>query len=239
MDGIPSYRKVYIALKQSIRDGIYKPGMLIPSEPELEKQFGVSRTTVRRAVEMLCRDGSVRTMQGRGTEVLDGSTTQRLKFITSITETLREKGYEVTTQGMCIDSIIAPNDVAEALEIAKPDTVVYRVQRIQCADGQPVGILTNYLPIGLVPNLDKHVGKFTSLYHFLENEYGLVLESAVERISAIVADFTESQMLRINVGDPLLYSRRITYTKSCPLEYAKSKLLADKYQFSIYMQGRP
>lgn len=238
MENIPSYRKVYAALKQDIRDGIYQPGMLIPAEPELEKKYGVSRTTVRRAVELLRGEGYVRAKQGRGTEVLDISTTQRLNYITSITETLQEKGYEVTTQGMCIDRILAPQDVVEALEIPENETV-FRLQRVQCIDGQPFCLMTNFLQPSLVPNFDKRTGEFVSLYKFLEKEYGLHLTSAVEKISAIGANFIESQMLRINLGAPLLYSKRITYTGNDPLEYAKIKLLAEKYQFSIYMQGRP
>lgn len=237
MEKTPSYRKVYISLKKKIKEGEYTPGMLIPTEPELEKQYNVSRTTIRRAMEMLVSEGYVRTKQGRGTEVLDTSTTQKLNFITSISETLAAKGFTVTSKGLCIDLHPVSGRIAEGLEVPD-DTLVYRIQRIQCVDDMPINIMVNYIKTSMVPNLERFSSGFTSLYKLLELEYGIVLESATETISATVSDFTESQILQVELGTPLLYSRRITYTKQGPLEYAVNKLLGDKYEYSIYMEGR-
>ena len=93
----PKYKTVYNVLKQEIRDGEYKPDELLPPEHMIESRFGVSRTTVRRALDMLSRDGYVGAKQGSGTMVLDFSTVQKLGALTSITETLRGRGKEVTT----------------------------------------------------------------------------------------------------------------------------------------------
>lgn len=238
MEKLPSYKKVYMSIKSDIKDGVYKPGVLIPSEPELEQIFGVSRTTVRRAIELLAGEGYVRAQRGKGTEVLDISTTQRLNRLTSISETLASKGYHVTSKGMCIDTVCAPNYVAEALELPMNEEV-YRVQRVQYADDSPIGIMTNYLKKSSVSGLEKYSGTFVSLYKFLEEKYGIIFTSATEYISAMVSDFVESQILQVSIGTPLLYSRRTTFVKNEPVEYAQIKLLADKYEFCVYMQGRP
>jgi Transcriptional regulators len=237
MGTVPSYRRVYLEIKREIKDGIYKPGTLLPTESELEEKFSVSRTTIRKAVSMLVADGYIRPKQGFGTEVLDFSTTQKLNYITSITETLQEKGHKVTTKGMSIKRIQAPDYVADALRITAGSTV-YMVQRVQWADNQPIAIMVNYLRENAVPGLEKYTGTFTGLYAFLEKQYNIVLQSAWERISAASADFAESQILQIPVDAPVLCSKRISYTEQGPIEYSIIKLVGDKYEYSVYLQGR-
>lgn len=237
MAKIPSYKKVYIEIKNNIRNGIYKPGALLPTEPELEKMFSVSRTTVRKAVSLLVDDGYLKVKQGRGTEVVDLTSIQRLNKITSITETLTQKGYNVTTQGMCIERIMAAEDVAAALEIAVGD-VVYKIQRVQCTNDIPIAIMVNYIKMEAAPGLDKYINQFTSLYSFLEKQYHIVFKDATEHIFAMAADFNESQILRIPFASPLLCSKRITHNEQGPFEYAIIKLIAEKYEYSVYLRGR-
>lgn len=237
MDSIPAYRHVYGQLRAAIKDGAYEPGKLLPTENELCEIYDVSRTTVRKAVGMLVAEGHLKVKQGRGTEVLNASASQRLNFMSSVTETLMDKGYKVTTQGMCIDRVSASNEIAEALEI-QPGDSVFRLQRVQCADGEPIAIMLNYLRESAVPGFDQHVNAFTSLYAFLESQYRLVFKDAVEYLSAIAADFVDSQILKIPTGAPLLFSRRISRTESGPFEYASTKLVAGKYEYSVYLQGR-
>lgn len=237
MGGIPAYRNMYTSLKRQIKDGEYPAGAFLPTEPELEKKFGVSRTTVRKAVGLLAADGYLRVTQGKGTQVLDVSTIQRLNHISSITETLEQKGHKVTTQGMYIQKLPAPEQVAAALEIP-PGEPVYQIQRVQCADGQPIAMMLNFLKANLVPGLEQYNGAFVGLYAFLESTYRIVLRDAVERLSAVAADFTESQILKVDVGAPLLCSRRVSSTEQGPFEYSVIKLVADKYEYSVYLNGR-
>ena len=130
----PAYAKIYDVLKREIMEGELAIGELLPPEPELEKRFNVSRTTIRRAVELLSRDGFVQAQQGRGTHVLDYKTKQNVNTVTSISETLRSKGYEVKPKSMYIDIVPASAHIAEDLKI-KEGEMVARVQRIQLADG--------------------------------------------------------------------------------------------------------
>lgn len=233
----PAYKTVYFSLKRSIQEGTYKAGSLLPSEPELEKQFNVSRTTVRKAISLLTAEGYLDVKQGRGTLVMDTTTTQRLNSITSITETLMRRGYEVTTQGISIEQVPASRNVAAALEIPE-GTTVYKVQRVQCADGIPIAIIKNFLRANQLPNLQEKVGSFVGLYNMLEREYNILLLNATEHISAVSADFTEAQILRIPIGSPLLLVRRIACTEQGPFEYAFIKLVADKYEYSVRLEGR-
>mgnify|MGYP002561876359 CR=1 FL=1 len=233
----PAYREVYQSLKQQIKEKRYPCGTLLPTEPELEQQFSVSRTTVRKAVSMLAADGYVKVTQGKGTEVLDTSTVQKLNSITSITEALTAKGYCVTTQGMDIRKTAAGEQVAQALEIPEGEEV-YQIQRLQCADGIPIAIMTNYLKVGQTPGLESYSGTFSGLYSFLEQKYNIVMREAVEYLSAVAASFTEAQLLHIEVGAPLLCSRRISCNSLGVFEYSVNKLVADKYEYCVYLHGR-
>ena len=237
MTDIPAYRYVYTEIKQKIKNGSYKVGSLLPTEPELEKLFGVSRTTVRKAISLLSSEGYLNVRQGKGTKVLDISTTQNLNTITSVTESLQQKGYTVTTHGMCIERIQAPVFISEIMEIPS-DTDVYHVQRVQLADGIPISIMENYLKASLVPGLEQYVNSFIGLYSFLEKKYNIILKDATETISAFAASFTDSQILGIPLGTPLLQTKRISSTELEILEYAIIKIVAEKYEYCVHLKGR-
>lgn len=237
MGNIPIYKKAYMEIKQLIKDGVYPPGTFLPTETELELQFKASRTTIRKAIKLLASEGYVLVMQGRGTEVQDVPTTQKLNKVSSFTETLKQKGFTVTTQGMDIKLITAPPNVQKHLKL-NSDNLVYHLQRVQCANGKPIGILENHLKSSLFPDMEKYTGTFTSLYTFLEQTYGLHIKEANEYISAKSSDFIESQILQIPIGTPLLVSKRITFTEKGPFDYSINKSIADKFEYSIYMSGR-
>lgn len=233
----PAYFRVYNTLRSRILEGDYAVGELLPPEPELEKQFGVSRTTVRRAVEMLSREGFVEARQGRGTEVLNYNTTQNINEVTSVTETLERKGYIVRPKSMYIDMIEAPPKVSKELEIA-PGSPVIRVQRIQQVDDVPIAIMRNYLIPGLVPDIERYNGKFTRLYDFLEEQYGILIDAARDRISARSATFEEAEMLKVPVGTAMIYLIRTCYSGGKIVGADHCRILGSKYEFEIYMSGR-
>ena len=110
--GIPRYLWVYNSLKNQIEVEDFKVGDFLPPEPELQKTFHVSRTTVRKAVEMLAQQGFVYIRQGKGTQVIDFKATQKLGFVTSFSETLREKGATVTQEQIRVDLVPAPRRIA-------------------------------------------------------------------------------------------------------------------------------
>ena len=92
-----AYIKIYNRLKNEIQKGTYPVGGFLPKEYELEEIYQVSRTTIRNAVKILAKEGMVEVRQGRGTRVLDHKAIQNYNKVTSVTEALRKKGYEVTT----------------------------------------------------------------------------------------------------------------------------------------------
>jgi GntR family transcriptional regulator len=212
---IPRYLRVYGSLKAQVEAGDFKQGDFLPAEPELQKLFNVSRTTVRRAVELLAQEGFVSIQQGKGTEVLDFKATQRLQYVSSFSETLRDKGFTVRFRDLVVDIVPAPRRVAADLKVA-PDTRLVRVRRVTVASGKPVAIVLNYLLPEAVPGIEKRIGGMRSLYAFLESEYNLRLEAATDWISATAADAEQASRLEVPVSSPLLVVRRVTYSRGKP-----------------------
>ncbi len=234
---IPIYKQIYSEIKGNIVNGVYAVGSLIPTESELQNTYKVSRTTIRKVISILTNEGLLTVKQGFGTTVTSTSTTQSLNKISSITETLVQSGHTVTTRSMYIEQMIAPESVAAMLKLPA-NTKVYKIQRVQCVDDQPLAYITNYLRSDAVPNLEIYNNQFTSLYSFLKAQYGIELVSAEEKLSAISASFTDAQILNTFVGASLLYSKRLSNTAQGPFEYALVKFAPDKYEYSIQMSGR-
>lgn len=233
----PAYAKMYDVIKKEIIDGEYVVGELLPPEPELERRFNVSRTTVRRAVDLLVREGLVHVQQGKGTQVLDYKTRQNLNLVTSISETLRQKGFTVTTKGMQIDYVEASTRLAENLAVNVGDRLV-RIQRIQMADDKPMVIMRNFIKPEDVPGIEKYCNRFTSLYSFLEERYNINIDSARDSIIAKCADFDEAAMLNIPIGSAILYMRRVAYAAGEPVCADRISIVGDRYELDVNMVGR-
>lgn len=236
-----AYRIIYQKLKDSIFANEYPAGSLLPPEPELEKQFKVSRITIRHAISLLEKEGLIRVQQGHGTVVLyNANFSKYRKFhnITSVTESFNGQDNNFTVRGMFIDSVAPAPEVVEALGL-KTAINVYRMQRIICINDEPFAIIISYVSQTIVPDLDKYNGTFTNFYPFLESTYNIFFEKGVETISATVSDFVESQLLGIPNNSPLLCFTRTAYCNEGPFEYVQTKVRPELYTLSIHMEGPP
>ena len=74
------------------------------------------------------------------------------------------------------------------------------------------------------------------LYEFLETQYNIILTTAVDHITAIKADFLDSQILRVPIGEPLLYNKRIGYLNDMAFECSITKIIADRYEYCVHLK---
>ena len=237
MKNAPAYIKIYNRLKNEIQKGTYPVGGFLPKEYELEEIYQVSRTTIRNAVKILAKEGMVEVRQGRGTRVLDHKAIQNYNKVTSVTEALRKKGYEVTTGDMLIDVIEADKQTANELEIPE-GTRVARIQRLQLADGEPVTLMENYIEYKRVPKIEEFQNEFVALYQFLEEKFGLQIDETRDRISAKSATFMEAQVLKTEPKDALLVVHRVTYWQNRPVSIDHVRIIGSKYEVEISGKGR-
>lgn len=231
----PEYKRVYDALLERITAGEYPTGSLLPAEPELESMFQVSRTTVRKAVELLTRQGLVVAKQGFGTQVINRKTVQNLNKLTSISQTLKNMGYETGTKSIYVETTHAQGDIASELGI-ECGTPLFCINRIQTATGAPIAIAKNYIPCSLTPGLENTKVKILSWYAYLRENYGISLISARDIIGACNASFEESELLQIAPGSALITIRRVCYGESGPVEVDMVKIVAGRYELEVFMQ---
>lgn len=237
MNIVPIYARVFNILKKEIVEGDVPIGDFLPTEIELERRFRVSRTSIRRAIDLLSREGYVQAQQGRGTVVLDYKTKQNLNKVTSVSETMRKKGFDVTYMNMSVDTVSATSSMAEIFKIPTGSDVV-RFQRLQLADGKPVSIMKNYIPKKDVPDVEDKLDVFTSLYDFLETKYDINIDSANDRITAKSANLEESNLLEVPAGTALICLERICYENNRPVVFDRVAIVASMYQFEIHLEGR-
>jgi GntR family transcriptional regulator len=233
----PLYQEIFLKIKKLINDGEYEINNFLPTEAKLQEIFGASRTTIRKAIKLLSDGGYVEVRQGCGIKVLDFSYTQNLNFVTSVTETLRKKGYDVMTKSIFIDVIQANEQYAKRLDV-EVGKDLFRIQRVQNANNVPIAKMENYINVDLAPGLERTVRKTFSLYKTLENDYNIHIDSAKDTIAAKTADFTEAQLLDIQIGSALLVIRRIEMSAGKPVAYSKTIVRADRYQLEITTSGR-
>lgn len=236
MSRLPEYQKVYEDLKSKIAGGEYKKGELIPNETRLEQIYAVSRTTVRKAVSMLVRDGLISVKQGFGTTVVNDKTSQNLNCFNSLTETLRRRGYRVGVRGIFAEEIAADDFLAEQFE-CEPGTRLVCIYRIHTANDKPVAIARNYIPTELVPGIIKKTDRILSLYKFLKEEYGISYTLSIDTISACNADYEEARVLEIEPREALLTVNRKCYVGDRVKQLALVKIIARLHQFEVYTQG--
>lgn len=230
-----AYKHMYETLKERIARKEYTIGELLPPEPQLEEEFHVSRTTVRRAIDLLVRDGYITVKQGYGTQVVSRKTVQDLNKLTSIGESLEEKGHVVGIRGCYIELLEADREQSELLAVA-PKTPLICIHRIRLADGIPVAIVTNYIIASYVPGMEKE-GTIQHLYKFVRERYGLYYTSSQDTISACNASYEEAQLLEIPPRTALITVRRVCSVNNRPVELDMVRIVAGSYECVVYRES--
>ncbi len=231
---LPKYERVATVLRKRIILDTYPIGTQLPPEPELQKEFKVSRATIRSAIQLLVRQGLITVHQGRGTTVLRKGVSRRFDNVISLTEiNASDQAHAVAR----IDEapLLDPEDAA-FLQVPLR-SIVYRFQRIFLDQNDtPVMFATNYLAKQTVPGFAAYEGCFPDLYIFLNQTYGIRYQRADETISAEVAGLVESQILKVPVGAPLLSLHRLASSTAGPMECSHLLCRPDLYRIVVTME---
>ena len=148
MDGEQDFRylKLCDTLEELIENGTYGVGSKLPSERELCHEYGLSRTTVRQALLELSSKGYIKSVQGKGTYISKPPIEQELLTIYSFDDDMRRLGKNPQTEVLDFLSTEATEKMADMFGIPV-GAGVYRVIRLRSADGEPMLLETNYLPV--------------------------------------------------------------------------------------------
>lgn len=241
---VPRYHQIKQDLIKQIRMGHWRPDQEVPSEAQLGEYYGVSRGTIRRAVEELSNEGLVYKVQGRGTFV------SGIKFENSV---LASYGYH-RSSGVPYDEIAhvyefdkrkATKDVAGPLGIGKGDEYFF-LKRVRVAEGLRVTVEHSYFPgdLGvrladteLARNREFPVTQHENLYPWLERECGLFVVRAEEIVRPALADDEVSELLGIEAGSPVFLVERTSYTYEDRIgEFRRAYARGDLYGYHIHLR---
>ena len=230
----PLYDQLVDILTEKI-ENTCSPGDLLPSERELSEHYGLSRTTVRLALQELERQGLVVRQHGRGTFVADRSAkTTDLLHTYSFTEQMREMGRTPSTAILSFEEIDADKSLAKHMSMHLGERVV-RFKRLRSADGMPLMVETTHLPARIFPGFTREMLEGRSLYEVIEDEFGQRVRVAEEEFFASVARMSDAVLLEIDEGDPVLDLVRFTSnTQDEVIEYTTSVARADQFKYRVY-----
>jgi GntR family transcriptional regulator len=205
------------------------------TEHELMREFGVSRNTVRLALDVLTRTNLVRRHQGRGTFVAPQGVSHVLGGLRSFTQVIQDLGR---TPGIDAVTISPDRDAPPEAVSFLPGSYIWRVQRIRTSDGAPFALMQSWLPDATASQITRdELLESQSLYQVIEKKLGIRPASATEIIRAEAATTEESKLLDTDEGGPLLTIYRWTSGEhGQPIEYVRSCSPGDRYDFVVKLE---
>lgn len=230
---VPVYYQLFEAIRAQLDTGSFTAGSKLPTERAIAELLSISRQTVRHALARLERDGLVHRRQGDGTYVSEPRVEGSLRFLSSFTSELSQRGVRVRSRVLDLRRLAPPSAVAAELQVAHAKDSAVMLRRVRSLDGVPAVFETVWLPADLcAPLLDMNM-EDRSLFATLRDTLGLVPHRATERLSATILDDFEANELERRAGDPaLLVERRTQMDSGRPLEVVKSLLRADRFSFT-------
>ena len=232
---IPIYSQIAEALRLQIQSDELKAGENFPSERELAELFGVSRMTVRQAVQRLRQEGLIYYERGVGTFVTNHKIDVHTRNLGGFSDEMISLGLAPSSRVLKLKRETADKQVQQELRL-KIDAEVFYLERLRLADDEPMAYETTYLPTALCPELDQQDLTKNSLYQILVQDYNLRINHAAESLEAAAATQFVARQLGIKTGTPVLVVRRVVFSESNePIESARTTYRADRYRATFYL----
>lgn len=236
---VPLYFQLAQQLEAAVENGTLPPGTLLGNEIELATRLGLSRPTVRQAIQSLVDKGLLVRRRGVGTQVVHSRVRRPLE-LSSLYDDLEAAGRRPATRVLANRLEPATAPVAAALGVPE-GTDVHYLERLRTAYGEPMAYLRNHLPAGLLGPDEPDTGRLetTGLYRMLRSA-ALTLHSARQSIGARAATPEEAALLDEQEGAPLLTMERTTYDDTGrAVEHGSHLYRAARYSFELQLVVRP
>ncbi|MDT2821295.1 GntR family transcriptional regulator [Enterococcus devriesei] len=230
-------KALYYQLVDLLQERIEKqmiPHDKLPSERELTAQYGVSRTTVRLALQELESSGYIYRRHGKGTFVSDiQKKVADIAGAYSFTEQMKSLGRHPDTRILSFEQIEADKFIAKHLNLSLGEAI-YKLSRLRSADREPLMLEDTYLPVKLFMTLDDKLLRSKPLYDIFSEDFNQTVRLADEELYASIASKEDAKQLMINEGAPVLHLARQTYNmKNEIIEFTLSVARADQFHYQI------
>ncbi len=231
---MPLYYQLQEELRHTINAGIYKAGEMIPTEKVLELKYGVSRITVRKAIEELAHEGLLTKKQGKGTVVTRKIVEDDTSVLKGFTEKMEALGKKVSTEVLSVEVIKADEIISKNLDISIGEQVM-KIRRLRKIDGEVLEIFAVYIPskYGIPVTED-----FSQSVFDIYCKYGLKPSYSDRKIQAINIDKEVATLLGVHKGDAGMQLHYITFdTKHRIIEYAEGICRGDYYSYKVRIKS--
>jgi GntR family transcriptional regulator len=225
----PLYRQVRDILVKRIADGVWLAGQILPSEPEIAADLGVSQGTVRKALDEMTAQHLVIRRQGRGTFVARHDDARILFQFFRIMPDSGERRFPE-----CRVIPASSRQIPEAAETLGllPDEPILAIERVCALDGEPCIIESIRVSARLFPDLHERQIP-DNLYDFYASAYGVTVGRASEKVKAVAAARRDADLLRVPEGTPILQVDRLAFSLAgrC-VEWRVSRCLTDRVHYA-------
>lgn len=235
---VPLYHQIKKYYRDQIKEEKIREGSKMPSEPEMMEKFNVSRSTVRKALGELEKEGYIEKFHGKRT-IVSKPKIAPLAALKSFSEDMKNAGFKPSYKTQTIELCFPPMHISNFFNIEDTNhkTTLF-MKRVLLADSKAIAIQNVYLPIKLIEPIKEFFTKDyldnNSMYKLFEEKLNINFRKAEEDISAIQADEEEKELLDLNSQIPLLLINRKTFNdKNDPIEYARLIYRADIYSYKI------
>jgi GntR family transcriptional regulator len=228
---IPLHAQVEALLRKMIEEPELRKGGFLPNEVDLAKQLGISRNTIRQALNKLVFEGLLVRKKGVGTTVADRSVHSKVNKWLSFTQEMKAKGLKPKTFEINVEWVRPEKEIIRTFGI-QADKKVLKLERLRgLEDGPFVYFISYFHPrVGLTGKEDYS----RLLYEILEQDYSTIAKLSKEEIRAWAADKIIAEKLGIKVGDPVLVRKRIVFDPGKrPIEFNLGYYKSDSFVYTI------
>jgi GntR family transcriptional regulator len=232
-----SYTPYYMQIVDQVRDLIKKnklnQGQIFCSEGEIARALRISKMPVRQAFQKLRSEGLLVIAKGKRPIIGTGRVPWNFQQLRGFSEEMRRRGLIPSAQLLSMSLEEPDLEAAQALKLTLGEKV-YCARRLRSVNGEPVAVVTSYLPARIFAGIDKQDLEHQSLYAIFEHTYKRKLQWAEEIIGAMIAGEEEAAALQTSPGSALLVIRETTYdVQNVAIEYSLSMLRGDRYTASV------
>lgn len=234
----PLYQQLSDIIRRQVLGAQWPAGSAIPSERELMRITGLSRMTVRQAIDSLTREGLLTRVHGRGTFIVPERVEQDMRGVYSFTARIEAQGRTPSTRLLEAVELEADPEDAHALRIGA-GAPIFRLMRLRCIDGEPAVVDIVKIPGACCPGLLDH-DLTESLYAILTERYHVPPLRSTDTIEAIGAPREIAKPLAVRPGAPLILMRRLATTHGdAPIELTEEYARPDRLRYRMRLYADP
>jgi DNA-binding GntR family transcriptional regulator len=238
-DPTPLYKQIEDVIRGQINSGKWQRHYKLKAEADLAEEFGVSRGTLRQALQSLVEEGLLTQIQGKGTFVaIPRNDLPLAQWLITMHEVLAATGQDFSTEVLDQENVRGTDNVRALLDLPQHEQLLYLRRRLLIQE-EPIVIMENYVRLSLCPRLARVDFSETPLFDAIENSCGLRIGWGQRNFAATTG--AKAELLGAKIDEPILYLEQVSYLEDgTPFEYSEVWVRGEKLRLTtVLSRGAP